>query len=183
VGLFRRHQVCRYPYILNRTLIMVFPATPAPKPKSGGPVAPATPFIRKSVFRTTSSSPLHSVVESLAADGTVTQALEHSLDTTVAHLPDLFKSTGRPAPVAAVQKTVATVKAARPTLLEKIPTPSGLIPQKVQAATKELAQWWSRPRASRLADTTVPNRETDILVAEGRPFHLGHLVSESADMS
>lgn len=162
---------------------MAFPAAPGPKPKSGGPVAPATPLIRKPVFRNTSSSPLHSVVESLAADGTVTQALEHSLDTTVAHLPDLFKSTGRPAPVAAVQKTVATVKAARPTLLEKIPTPTGLIPQKVQVATKELAEWWSRPRASRLADSIVPNRETDILIAEGWPFHLGHFVSESTDMS
>ena len=183
MGLFRGRQVCRYPYILNHTLIMAFPAAPGPKPKSGGPVAPATPLIRKPVFRNTSSSPLHSVVESLAADGTVTQALEHSLDTTVAHLPDLFKSTGRPAPVAAVQKTVATVKAARPTLLEKIPTPTGLIPQKVQVATKELAEWWSRPRASRLADSIVPNRETDILIAEGWPFHLGHFVSESTDMS
>jgi hypothetical protein len=106
----------------------------------------------------------------LAADGAVTQALEHSLDNTVAHLPDLFKSTGHPTPVAAVQKTVATVKAARPTLLEKIPTPSGLIPQRVQAAAKEVSQWWSRPRASRLADSIVPNRETDILIAEGLPF-------------
>ncbi|KAI0254464.1 nucleoporin protein Ndc1-Nup [Lactifluus subvellereus] len=155
-----------YQVLLRRGAPPPPPAAPKPKPKSGDPVAPATPFIRKPVFKNTPSSPLHSVVESLAADGAVTQALEHSLDSTVAHLPDLFKSTGPPAPVAAVQKTVATVKAARPTLLEKIPTPSGLIPQRMQAATKEVAQWWSRPRASRLAESVVPNRETDILIAE-----------------
>ena len=127
-------------------------------------------------------SPLLSVVESFAADGAVTQALEHSLDSTVAHLPDLFKSTGPPAPVAAVQRTVATVKAAGPTLLEKIPTLSGLIPQRIQAPTKEVAQWWSRPRASRLADGVVPNRETDILIAEGWPFVRNILSGMSADI-
>ena len=116
-------------------------AAPKSKLKSGYPVAPATPFIRKPVFKNTPGSPLHSVVESFAADGAVTQALEHSLDSTVAHLPDLFKSTGPPAPVAAAQRIVVTVKAARPMLLEKISTPSGLIPQRLQAPTKGVARW------------------------------------------
>jgi nucleoporin NDC1 len=124
-------------------------------------------MIRKVVFKNTPSSPLNSVVESLAADGAVTQALTHSLDSTVAHLPDLFKSAGPPAPVAAVQKTVATVKAVKPTLLGKIPTPTSFIPTRMLAAAREVGQWWSRPRASRLADSVVPNRETDILIAEG----------------
>lgn len=124
-------------------------------------------MIRKVVFKNTASSPLNSVVESLAADGAVTQALTHSLDSTVANLPDLFKSAGPPAPMAAVQKTVATVKAVKPTLLGKIPTPTGFIPKGVLAAAREMGQWWSRPRASRLADSVVPNRETDILIAEG----------------
>lgn len=128
---------------------------------------PTTPIIRKVVFKNTQSSPLHSVVESLAADGAVTQAVSHSLDSTVAHLPDLFKSAGPPAPVAAVQKTVATVKAAKPTLLGKIQTPTGFIPQNVLAAAREVGHWWSRPRASRVADSVVPNRETDVLIAEG----------------
>lgn len=130
---------------------------------------PTTPVIRKVVFKNTPSSPLNSVVESLAADGAVTQALSHSLDSTVAHLPDLFKSTGPSAPVAAVQKTVATVKAAKPSLLGKIPTPTGFIPKNILAVVREAGQWWSRPRASRLADSIVPNRETDILIAEGWP--------------
>jgi nucleoporin NDC1 len=128
---------------------------------------PTTPVVRKAVFKNAPSSPLHSVAESLAADGAVTQALSHSLDSTVAHLPDLFKSAGPPAPVAAVQKTVATVKAARPSLLGKIRTPTGFIPERMLAAAREVRQWWSRPRASRLADSVVPNRETDVLIAEG----------------
>jgi hypothetical protein len=111
---------------------------------------------------------LHSVVESLAADGAVTQALTHSLDSTVSHLPDLFKSTVPVAPVVDVQKTVATAKAAKPALLGKVHIPSDLIPQKIRALTREVGQWWSRPRASRVADSVVPNRETDILIAEGR---------------
>ncbi|KAI9511523.1 nucleoporin protein Ndc1-Nup [Russula earlei] len=142
-------------------------ASPPPQQKAGGPAAPATPLIRKPVFRNTPSSPLHSVVESLAADGAVTQALTHSLDTTVSHLPDLFKSTASsPAPVTAVQKTVATVKAAKPTRLAKLYIPSDLIPEKARTACWAVGQWWSRPRASRLADNVVPNRETDILIAE-----------------
>ncbi|KAI0002445.1 nucleoporin protein Ndc1-Nup [Russula compacta] len=155
------HQV-----VLHRGTPPPPPAAPAPQPKAGGPSVPATPFIRKPVFRNSQSSPLHSVVESLSADGAVTQALTHSLDSTVTRLPDLFKSPEPPAPLAAVQKTVATVKAAKPTLLGKVWTPSGLVPPKIQAATREVGQWWSRPRASRLADSIVPNRETDILIAE-----------------
>jgi len=155
-----------YQVVLRRGVPPPAPAAPAPQPKARGPVAQATPLIRKPVFRNTPGSPLHSVVESLAADGTVTQAVTNSLDSTVAHLPDLFKSAGPSDPVAAVQKTVATVKAAKPTLLDKFRIPSGLIPPKIQAATREVAQWWSRPRASRLADSVAPNRETDILIAE-----------------
>lgn len=130
-------------------------------------MVPNTPVVRKAVFKNSPNSPLHSVVESLAADGAVTQALSHSLDSTVAHLPDLFKSTGPPAPVAAVQNTVATVKAAKPALLEMVQIPTGFIPQRVLAAARQVGQWWSRPRASRVADSVVPNRETDILIAEG----------------
>ena len=126
-----------------------------------------TPVVRKAVFKNTPSSPLHSVVESLAADGAVTQALTDTLDSTVAHLPDLFKSATPPAPVAAVQKTVATVKAAKPTLLDKVQIPTGFIPQRVLLVAQQAGQWWSRPRASRIADSIVPNRETDILIAEG----------------
>ena len=103
----------------------------------------------------------------MAADGAMTQALTHSLDSTVAHLPDVFKSTGSPAPVEAVQKTVATVKAAKPKLLDAVRIPSGLIPQKMQATTSEIGRWWLRPRANRVADGVVPNRETDVLIAEG----------------
>jgi nucleoporin NDC1 len=126
-----------------------------------------TPVVRKAVFKNTPSSPLHSVVESLAADGAVTQALTHTLDSTVAHLPDLFKSTGPPAQVAAVEKTVASVKVAKPNLLEKIQIPTGFIPQRTLLVARQVGQWWSRPRASRVADGVVPNRETDILIAEG----------------
>jgi hypothetical protein len=139
-----------------------------------GPVTPATPFIRKPVLKTTPSSPLQSVVTSLAADGAVTQALTHSLDSTVAHLPDLFKSTAPAPPVVAVQKTVATVKAASPALLGRVLTPSDFIPSKVQAIAREVVQWWSRPRASRLADCAVPNRATDALIVEGRSSGLGN---------
>jgi len=129
-------------------------------------VAPATPFIRKQVLKTSPSSPLQSVVTSLAADGAVTQALTHSLDSTVAHLPDLFKSTAPAPPVVAVQKTVATVKAVSPAFLGRVLTPSDFIPSSVHAIAREVAQWWSRPRASRLADCAVPNRATDALIVE-----------------
>ena len=149
-------------------------------------MAPATPFIRKPVLKATPNSPLQSVVTSLAADGAVTQALTHSLDSTVAHLPDLFKSTAPAPPVVAVQKTVATVKAASPAFLGRV-TPSNFIPSKVQAITREAAQWWSRPRSSRLAECAVPNRGTDALIVEGRTsvlriyfFARGVLTSPSA---
>lgn len=150
-------------------------AAPTPKPKPTGPVAPATPFIRKPVLKATASSPLQSVVTSLAADGAVTQALTHSLDSTVAHLPDVFKSTAPAHPVVAVQNTIATVKAASPALLGRFLTPS-FIPPKVQLIAKEVAQWWSHPRASRLADCSVPNRATDALIAEGKDLVLKFFV-------
>lgn len=130
-------------------------------------MVPNTPVVRKAVFKNAPSSPLHSVVESLAADGAVTQAVTHSLDSTVAHLPDLFKSAGPSAPMAAVQKTVATVKAAKPNLLDMVQIPTRFIPLRVLVAARQVGQWWSRPRASRVADSVVPNRETDILIAEG----------------
>lgn len=161
----RPHQV-RLSFVCPRSQADRHLAAPTPKPKPTGPVAPATPFIRKPVLKTTASSPLQSVVTSLAADGAVTQALAHSLDSTVAHLPDLFKSTAPAPPVVAVQNTIATVKAASPALLGKFLTPS-FIPPQVQSIAKEVAQWWSHPRASRLADCSVPNRATDALIVEG----------------
>ncbi|KAH9965335.1 hypothetical protein BC827DRAFT_1265346 [Russula dissimulans] len=78
-------------------------APPPPQPKAGGLVAPATPLIRKPVFKNVPGSPLHSVAESLAADGAVTRALTHSLDSTVSHLPDLVKSTVPAASVVGAQ--------------------------------------------------------------------------------
>jgi Nucleoporin protein Ndc1-Nup len=38
---------------------------------------------------------------------------------------------------------------------------------RVLAAARQVGQWWSRPRASRVADSVVPNRESGILIAEG----------------
>ncbi|KAI0266419.1 nucleoporin protein Ndc1-Nup [Gloeopeniophorella convolvens] len=141
-------------------------APAAPKPKPEGPAVPATPLVRKPVFKTAQSSPLHSVVESLASDSAVTQAIAHSVDSTAAHLPDLFKSTSTPAPTAVAKKAVAAVNATKPALLSRIQAPKRLVPPAVQAVAKEVSQWWTRPRASRIADGAVPNRETDILIAE-----------------
>ena len=170
----RPHQV-HFSFVFPRTQADRYIAAPTPKPKPTGPVAPATPFIRKPVLKATASSPLQSVVTSLAADGAVTQALTHSLDSTVAHLPDVFKSTAPAHPVVAVQNTIATVKAASPALLGKFLTPS-FIPPKVQLVAMEVAQWWSHPRASRLADCSVPNRATDALIAEGKDLVLKFFV-------
>jgi nucleoporin NDC1 len=139
----------RFAFIMRRLGLVGRLDPPAPQPKAKGPVAPNTPVVRNAVFKNTPCSPLHSVVESLAADGAVTQALTHSLDSTVAHLPDLFRSAGPPAPVAAVQKT-APAKAAKPTLLGKVQIPTGFIP----GCWQPLGRWDNGGRA--LAQVVSP---------------------------
>jgi hypothetical protein len=85
--------------------------------------------------------------------------------------------------VVAVQNTIATVKAASPALLGKVLTPSGFIPPKVQSIAKEVTQWWSHPRASRLADCSVPNRATDALIVEGQDSGPCIIREKHADIS
>jgi hypothetical protein len=82
-----------------------------------------------------------------------------------------------------MQNTIATVKAARPALFGKVLAPSGFIPPKVQAVAKEVVQWWSHPRASRLADCAVPNRATDALIVEGQDSSLCIIRERHADIS
>ncbi|KAI0309822.1 nucleoporin protein Ndc1-Nup [Amylostereum chailletii] len=158
------------------------PATPA-KPK--GPEPPATPFIRKPIFKSASQSPVRSVLESFASDGTVTQAFETSVESTAAHLPEIFKAIE--SPVASVQRKVAAEAA----LVSKeakavasapskgassaIRSLSAQLPRGLVNVAVECREWWSRERFSKAAEGALPNRELDALIVEV----LSHLVCAS----
>ncbi|TFY52622.1 hypothetical protein EVG20_g10473, partial [Dentipellis fragilis] len=69
------------------------PAAPAPAPKYKGPEMPSTPILRKPIFKSGGTrSPIAQMLNSFAADGAVTQALESSVETTATHIPEIFRA-------------------------------------------------------------------------------------------
>ncbi|KAG9220169.1 hypothetical protein CCMSSC00406_0007136 [Pleurotus cornucopiae] len=68
------------------------PAPPPPTapaaPRAADPILPSTPkkLIQKPIYQSARQSPIHNVIDSLAADGSFAQAIEET------HVPDIFRS-------------------------------------------------------------------------------------------
>ncbi|KAI0051541.1 hypothetical protein FA95DRAFT_1485201 [Auriscalpium vulgare] len=147
-------------------------AAPIVPQKPKGPDVPATPLIRKVIFKTQSNSPIASVLDSFAADGALTQVMQTSVDTTTAHLPELFKAIESPvakakAEVAVIKSEVApVVNAPARTLSFLKKTWNAYTPRAVSSVIEEVTEWWRRERLNKVVESALPHREVDALIIE-----------------
>ncbi|KIY45728.1 hypothetical protein FISHEDRAFT_48838 [Fistulina hepatica ATCC 64428] len=153
------------------------PASEAPAaPQLPIPVPPATPLIRKSVFRETpTKSRVRALIDSLSSP----RSGETDGDVKV---PDVFRSTS------ATPKDNGKAVSSKPTTAQaSIPPKQGgmrlakkLIIQKlllvpVPTPLVEFGVWWHKERLSKLVSSYLPRRESDVVIIEV----LSHLVCAS----
>lgn len=153
------------------------PAPPLPPPVSKLPL-PATPaqLIRGPVLKASPSSPLRNALDTIASDGALPAAVASTAE--AAHLPELFRS---------VLHTDAAAQTAVATLRKKEEVVKGLVqrtrtrwrdalaalvedglPKGMLEATMEVREWWTRERVHKRVEASLPNRQLDVLVIDGK---------------
>lgn len=150
---------------------LIAPALSAPKSKT--PELPATPLVRKPIFKDPKQSPLRSAIDGLASDGTSAQAVDTFVGTTAEHLPAVFQGASSPRAITARVEERAVTVATTP--VNRVRGIFGAItrrtPQGAQDAASRLKTWWTRERMNKVAEISLANRELDELLVDSKlPF-------------
>ncbi|EKM52969.1 uncharacterized protein PHACADRAFT_124416 [Phanerochaete carnosa HHB-10118-sp] len=159
-------------------------AAPAPAPPAkkldAPPQIPKTPFIKEPVLKQKSASPLHSALETIASDGSVTAALASTAEAGASQIPELFRSV-LPSQTKAVAETagaaVETVKKGEQEIMQLAALPGkwkgrlqqelvAQSPSAVRRAAARLERWWHRERVHKVVEAALPNRKLDGLAAD-----------------
>lgn len=146
----------------------------APDTASAPPPTTPTPLIKGPIFKTLPQSPIRTVANSLAADGSFSQVVEATAG--AAQIPDLFRPMQSivPPSIAALVKDVELKKGlgvmsharsyGRETLKSMF---DGYVPLWARSVAGEWGDWWGRERLSKVMEVSLPRREIDVLVVEG----------------
>lgn len=142
-------------------------AAASPPARSSAPSTPApTPLIKSQVYKSSKQSPIRTIIDSFASDGTVPKALEAGAD--AANIPEIFRSVEAavlPPPARAeVKKSVASVRGVGEKLQSLAWT---YVPKPVVDLLNEWGAWWTTERISMVVNGSLPSREMDALVIEG----------------
>jgi nucleoporin NDC1 len=150
--------------------VPIKPAAPVVAPSPGTP----THLIKKPIYKPVKPSPINKVLQSFAADGSFSQAVEAGVDAT--HIPEIFRSVEdvlRPV-AAAPETTVAPKQAIGPIahLKDRGKNIFGDLiahytPAWVLEGSGGWTSWWRRERVNKNVDACLPRREVDVLVVEG----------------
>ncbi|KAA1477952.1 hypothetical protein DENSPDRAFT_867789 [Dentipellis sp. KUC8613] len=181
-----------YQRLLRRGAPAPAPA-PALTPKPHTPAVPTTPLLRTPIFKTGAphASPVAQVLDALAADGAVPQALER------VRVPEIFRAAeGVVADAVANANGQASSNAnaggngkqngnGNAGAEGKVDEGKGkegngngrglLARLAVCAGVGVVSDWWCRERLSKRAEVALPHRDTDALIVEA----LSHLVCAS----
>ncbi|KAG7094980.1 hypothetical protein E1B28_005777 [Marasmius oreades] len=136
------------------------------RPVNGPPMTP-TQLINKPIFQSGKKSPIKTVLDSLAADGSLSQAVEAGAE--AAHLPEALKSVEdalfKPGLEKSKGEVTKGINGAK-SLMERTKTAfygatQGFTPQWMGTALSGARSWWSEDRLSKIAEGCVPFRELD----------------------
>jgi nucleoporin NDC1 len=169
-----------YQTLLRRGKPVPTPAVPEPpKPKvefNPKHVTP-TPLLRQRVFKTTPESPGLAALDALASDGPIAKVVDAGADAT--RVPELFRSvetrvlslpTGEEG-----KKTTNNTPGLSNRLNAQLTSLSHRlvmnIPVPLKNASGRLGRWWSKERLSKVVDASLPFRELDIVVLDGKHLH------------
>ncbi|KDQ51846.1 hypothetical protein JAAARDRAFT_210825 [Jaapia argillacea MUCL 33604] len=156
----------------------------APPPKKIDAKLPSTPILHTPIFKSKPQSPIKSIVDSLASEGTIAQAVTNTAEMGAAHIPELFRSVapGSSSKPAAAAVTAAPgpsakgswvgslglrAKAVREGLYGRVG--SGVMrysPVWVVEVGERVGGWWGRDRVSRVVEGYLVNRELDVIIID-----------------
>ncbi|KAF5353752.1 hypothetical protein D9758_008654 [Tetrapyrgos nigripes] len=147
---------------------------------------PATPtrLIQKPIFKSSKPSPIRSVIDSLASDGSFPKAIDEGAESV--HLPELFRGVenavlprlekGKGDAKKSVDGAWGTVSnATKPLRGGFISVINAYAPVPIRNLLKAWGEWWDVPRVSRTVESSLAFRELDVLAVRV----LSRLVSAS----
>lgn len=149
------------------------PVTAAPAPPPPPVTVPSTPIsiLRKPIQQQPRQSPIRTVIDALASDGSLTKAVDAGAD--AVHIPELFKSVeaavlSKEEVNKSVQEAKSLVTQARSRLYGFISDAVGKsIPAPAAGFVATWRDWWGRERLSKTVEACLPGRELDIVVIQG----------------
>lgn len=163
---------------------------PAPAPAPGPTVVPkasqppATPLLRKAIYKAQQQSPISKMLDTFASDSDLTKAAdavatEVGMRVMDAPIPELFRSTSAP-PTATAPASATTPTAAVPqpdvfsAYLSRAKAQSQEwaikhAPLWCREAVGEWNAWWHRDHTNKVAEQCLPNRDLDALIVQGGP--------------
>ena len=146
---------------------------------------PATPLLRKAIFKAPQRSPMSRVLDTLASDPDVSQASDAVVPEVGARvgdtpIPELFRSTSSAsAPSPPLPPPAATPP--QPSVFEACMAGAktqcqNWIVQHSPAWSREVAgewnMWWGKDRIHKLTEKCLPNRALDALIVQGRSTNI-----------
>ena len=141
-------------------------------------VATPAPIHRQKIFRSTQESPVEAALNVLGADGPIAKAVEAGAEAT--HVPELFKSVEIrvfSTPVVKEAKikvdNTKTVWNRLEGELASITTTyaTRYTPELLKESCRQMINWWERERTSKVVQASLPFRELDVVVVEGKLFY------------
>ncbi|KAF9261663.1 hypothetical protein L218DRAFT_905074 [Marasmius fiardii PR-910] len=164
------------------------PPPPPPPPAKevtsqpvNGPTMTPTKLINKPIFQTGKISPITTVIDSLAAEGSLSKAVEAGAE--AAHLPEALKSVEDALLKPGLEKSKEEVKRGidnAKTLVGQMKDvfyggAQGYAPHWISTALSSAKKWWLEERLSKVVEGCVPFRELDAVAIDV----LSHLVCAS----
>ncbi|ESK92447.1 transmembrane protein 48 [Moniliophthora roreri MCA 2997] len=159
------------------------PSAPAPAPASQLATVPVTPkkLIDKPIFQTGKKSPIKSVIDSFAADGSFAQAIDAGAESV--HVPEALKNVEDVVLKSGLEKGKGEVKKGidgGKTLVRKAwdvlhRIVAGYVPRSLMEVLSTGQEWWTKERQSKVVEGCVPYRELDAAAVHV----LSHLVCAS----
>jgi nucleoporin NDC1 len=162
----------------------VAPPLPKPKIEFDPKIVTPAPLIRQRVFKATADSPGLAALDALASDGPIAKVVDAGADAT--HVPELFRSVEKQvlaSPAGEEGKKIkdnalglsSRLNAQLASLLHRLVSN---VPDPLKETFGRLVRWWSKERLSKVVEASLPFRELDVIVLDGRlPYLHLYLVS------
>ncbi|KAL0579252.1 hypothetical protein V5O48_002756 [Marasmius crinis-equi] len=172
-----------YQLLLRRGALPPPPPLPVAttvEPTAGPPATPAK-LIDKPIFQSSKKSPLKTVLDSFASDGSFPKVVEAGAE--VAHLPEALKSVENALVKPGLEKSKGEVRKTIDGAKGIVERTQGAVsdairryaPAWVGTGLSKTKEWWTEERPSRIAEACVPFRELDAVAIDV----LSHLVCAS----
>jgi nucleoporin NDC1 len=153
----------------------VAPVQPPPALNLGSVTSSSVPLLRKRIFKSTGEDALETTLDALASDGPIPRAVDATAN--AVDLPEIFRSAeSKVVPQATkqeVQKAAENGKGFMETTKRRIREFASraykkYVPPVVTEYFEIGLGWWMNDRTNKIVEKSLPSRELDIVVIEGR---------------